>query len=650
MAGRANASAVELGPLTAAETDDLLRGLAGGAELPPEVRTRIADACEGNPLFVEETLRMLLETGAVQATGGHWTIAGDLGATAIPPTVNALLAARLDRLPAAERAVIERASVVGRSFWRDAVCELTPPAERDAVAGHLAALGTKQLIRPSAEEPGEDAFEFAHILVRDASYRSLPKAVRADMHERLAGWIEERTLRRPAEYQEIVGYHLELAHRSLLELAPAGARAAGLARRAAAALAATGRRAFARADMPAAVNLLGRAADLLGEDDAGRLELLPELAFALMETGDLDGLRRVTAELARDAATAGNRRLQAHAVVLDLTCRLLTSPEGWAAAAHREATAAVSVLSAAGDDEGLMRACSLLGMLHIMESRFGDAEAAWRNAADHARRAGMRRDELEALAWLPMTVWAGPTSAEPGVRRCLELRERAHGDKKATAAALFSQAVFEAGLGRDDESRRLLAWARALLEEVALPVWIAGPLAQFAGWAELLMGDPAAAERHLRDGCATLQEIGEVSWLASVLGLLAEALVVQGRDEEAEELTRLGEASGSDDDVYAHVLCRSVRAKALARRGRHDDAIALAADAVRLGTPTDFLHLRWQALMAQAEVLRAAGRDREAAGALSAARALAEAKGNLVGVQLAQRAAAGAAAGPPAPA
>jgi class 3 adenylate cyclase len=637
MTAKENASVLGLQPLSGPETDALIRGLVGGTQLPPDACARIAAVAEGNPLFVEETIRMLVDHGLLRSQDGRWSVTGDLSSITIPPTIHALLTARLDRLEPEQRAVIERGSAVGRSFWWGAVSELSPPEVRPRVAACLQSLVRKELIEPDRSEIGqEDAFRFTHILVRDAAYHAIPKGVRASMHELLADWIDLKTRDLAAEYDEIVGYHLEQAHRYLIELGPPTEQTEALASRAATPLAVAGQRAFARGDMPAAVNLLTRAASLLPAHDARRLELLPEVAFALMETADFDRLLGVTQEMEEAATETGDAGLRAHASVIALWIRLFTDPEGWAGEAEREARRAISSFSELGDERGLCGAWSLLGLVHGMYARFGLAEEAWSRAAEHAHRAGSRRDALECLSWVPLMVASGPTPADRGIRRCREILDQAQGDKKVMSSALFSQAGFEAGLGRIDEARDLLARARALLEEVALPVWRAGPLAQEAGWIELLGGDPAAAEDELRRGYETLSAIGEVSWLSTVAGILAEAIYAQGRYEEAKRFTRISEQAAAADDVYSHVLWRSVRAKVLAREGETAAALRLARAAAALAETTDFLHLRWHEMMSRAETFRLAGRRADADAAAHAAVRVAEEKGNLVGARLAR--------------
>ena len=633
MTGKANASLVTLRSLPPEHMDALIRNLVGGAELPNDARARIAEAAEGNPLFVEETLRMLVDDGLLRPSVGAWAIDGDLNTTlTIPPTINALLTARLDRLDKQERGVIERASVIGRVFWWGAVAELSPAPERPTVGNHLQSLSRKELIRPDQSDlADEDAFRFTHILIRDAAYAAIPKGVRAGLHERFATWLQSKQRERSGEYDEIVGYHLEQAYRALVDLGPATPHVEALGHRAAAMLAGAGRRAFGRGDMSAAAALLTRAAALTPGTDPARLELLPDLGHALLETGDLARARSVIAGARASASASEDRRLQAHVLILDQWVRVYTDPEGWAEPAERAARRAMALFEEHGDQRGLAKAWSLLGLVHLFTCAFGAAEEAWERAAAHAEAAGDERERLEALAWVPLVVWGGRRPAAEAIERCMDVFRRARGDRKALSTALFSAANLEGMRGNFDEARRLIADARSMLQEVALTVWLAGPLAEMSGLIELWARDPAAAERELAWGVRTLQAIGDLAWLPTVAGLLAEALHVQGRDAEAEAALRLGEESAGSEDAYSQGLLRIVRAKVLAAAGRNDEAVRLARAAVAAVEPTDFPFVKSFVLTGLADVLRRAGADAEADDVAAIAAQLADDKGFVVG-------------------
>ena len=631
---RTNSSIITLQPLPESDTGELIRNLLDGGELADDVAGRIRRLSEGNPLFVEETLRMLVDDGMLTRRGDRWVASGDLSALSIPPTIHALLTARLDRLLENERLVIERAAVVGRTFWWGAVCSLASETPVSRVSADLQSLIRKELIRAHETDlRGEDAFRFAHILLRDAAYSGIPKSARADLHERFADWMEARDV--SGSYGEVLGHHLEQAHRLRSELGPADLRAQELAGRAAAALRAAGGKAFALGDMPAAASLLTRAVSLTS-DDRARLELLPDLALALIETGDFGGFQDVMTETGTLARAAGDARMEAHATVLELWARLFTVPEGWAEEARREGDRAVAAFQELGDHRGLSRAQSLLGLVYALKCQFAAAEDAMQRALDHAAEAGDEREAMAALSWIPLMAWAGPKPVEECIRRCEQVRDAAVDDRKGASTARFMQGLLEAMRGRFDDARRLIADAAAALEEVALPVWTAGPLPQMSAWAELLAGDPVAAERTLRRGVEVLARLGEASWLSTTAAILAEAVYAQGRWDEVDELTRLAEEHGSTEDAYSQSLLRSVRAKAFARMGRSDEAVALGGEAVAMVRTTDFLFLHAQVLLDHAEVLRLAGRPDEAGDVLADALAVSERKGFVVAAERAR--------------
>ena len=229
----------------------------------------------------------------------------DGSAAELPPTIQALLAARLDRLLPLERAVLERAAVVGKEFWPGAVAELSTEEERSEIGSVLLTLVRKELVRPEPSQfPGEDGFRFRHALIRDAAYGAIPKRVRADLHENFVGWLE-----RHGGEEELVGYHLEQAALYRAEL---GERNDALAARAGELLGAAGTRAAARGDARAALTLLRRALALLPPQHGSRVELLRELSTALWLDGDADAAELALSESIERRAGHGQH---AHRVV-----------------------------------------------------------------------------------------------------------------------------------------------------------------------------------------------------------------------------------------------------------------------------------------------------------------------------------------------
>jgi predicted ATPase len=280
----------------------LVDNLLGRADIPQVARDRILEAAEGNPLFVEEMLAMLIDDGLLRLEDGAWQAVEDLADVTVPPTIHLLLAARLDRLDAEERGVIERGAVEGKVFHSGAVATLSPQTVRPHVRSRLLALARKELIRPDrAEFAGEDAFRFRHLLTRDAAYQAMPKEQRADLHERFAGWLAEAARERMAEYEEILAYHLEQAFRYRAELSAVDERGRELARRAAEHLYSSAIRADERGDVTAARSLLDRVVELA--DDQLRARSLLLLSELTPEMGEYP-LANETAARAVEAATA----------------------------------------------------------------------------------------------------------------------------------------------------------------------------------------------------------------------------------------------------------------------------------------------------------------------------------------------------------
>ena len=243
------------------------------------MRTRVVEAAQGNPLFVEQLLSMLIDEGLIHFEDGCWRAVGDVDRVSVPPTIQALLAARLDYLEPEERAVIEPAAVIGHLFVRDAVEYLAAEDVQPAVGAQLHALTDKQFVQEDrSRPPEEEAYRFHHILIRDTTYEGILKRARATLHERFVDWADGVNREGAVEYEEILGYHLEQAHRYLSELGPLDEHGRAIGADASRRLASAGHRAFARGDVPAAANLLRpcrRAA--ARRPIPTRLELLPEL-------------------------------------------------------------------------------------------------------------------------------------------------------------------------------------------------------------------------------------------------------------------------------------------------------------------------------------------------------------------------------------
>jgi class 3 adenylate cyclase/tetratricopeptide (TPR) repeat protein len=644
--GCLNASTMLLEPLAPEESATLLAHLAGGADLPGDATDRITRTAEGNPLFLEELLANLIEEGRLRRDDGRW-VADDLAAASTPPTIQALLAARLDRLAGEERALLDRASVMGQAFERAALLALTPEPARAAADTHLLALVRKELLRP-AQAPlgGHDGFEFRHQLVRDAAYDSLPKQTRAELHERYAGWLAQADAAGGVEVGVLVGWHLERAYRLLAELGPVdahGRRVAAAADR----LAAAGHGATGRGDLEAAANLLERAIALLPPADRTRLRLLTDLGEVLVLNVETERAQRVLDEVMAAAERTGDQGLAAHATLGKLELRL-DSPDRGPDRYRADTQQVLSLLERLGDDQGQARAWRLLGLDSYLRCQIGRAEEEFQRAVAHARAAGDARIEAGNLYALVQAAFWGPTPAAEGIRRCQEIRGHAEGSYRVEMSALHTLAGLHAMAGEFDLARQLGDAASQIAGKLG-PGRFAALCSQFLGQVELLAGDPEAAARRLRWGAGILERMGERGLRSELTANLARTLAAQGLDDEALEQASLSGELAVRDDLYAQVERRGPMAVVLARRGRLEEAERLATEAVDLSADSDMLAMQAGALLDLAEVLRLAGRDGEAAPLARRALALAERKGHVVAAARARALTTARPAGPVAP-
>ena len=623
--GKLNATTALLEPLSEDECGRLIANLVGRTGLAEEVETRIAETAEGNPLFVEEMLLMLIDDGRLARENGRWAATGDVAAVRVPPTIQALLAARLDRLNENERAVIERAAVVGKVFYEAAVLDLVPEASRPAVAESLGTLARKQLIRPDRPSLGGRTFGFRHLLIRDAAYESIPKEVRAQLHDHFGRWLEHAAGNRVIEYEEVVGYHLEQAYRYRAELGTVDEPTRAGARDAAERLGSAGRRAFGRSDAHAGVNLISRAVALLPADDPLRVDLVPNVR-AVQGFNDLAWADRVLTEAIEAAATTGDRHLAASALVQRGFLRLSTESAVTSGELIEVAERAIVVFDELGDEVGLSRAWRLVGQAHYLGRCLALSVEALEPAFEHALSAGDRFEQQEALEWLVIALVLGPIPAAEAVRRCERLLGQTGRQPLLEAEVIGGLAALAAMLGRFEDADELSRHGKETMLNAGMSIWAVPYLLSFV---RTLQGDPAGAERELRPGYETLKRSGETSHFSSHAHELSRAVYDQARYEEAEQLAGESEESARPNDVHSQILWRSSRAKVLARRGELDEAERLAREAVEFAAGSDFHPAHADALMDLAHVLELHGEPELAARSVEQAIGFYELKGNV---------------------
>jgi class 3 adenylate cyclase len=606
----AEADVVRLEPLTESQAQTLIGRLAGPL-VDEETRRRVVALAEGNPLFVEQLLAYLDEAGAKALES-------------VPPSVEALLASRLDRLEPDERGLLERAAVAGREFTRGAVLHLSPPDELAGADGRLIALTRRGLIEPvRARKVAADGFRFRHVLIRDVAYAGITKDARGDLHERFAAWLEQRE----EGAEEIVGYHFEQAHRYRAELRHADATLPNLALRAGEHLGAAGVRAWKRADNPAAVNLLGRATSLLPQG-ALRSECLCELAGALRNSGLIVEAESALRQ-ALDESAGRDRRLEFRARIELAQVNLLADSSGQAGTLLDLAASAIPVFEELGDDRALGR--TWLRVAYVRGGLLGDnkarAEAAER-ALLHYRRAGW--SPAACFGELGTAFYYGPTPVPQAALRCEELLKDAVTDLASEANLLVFLGGLEAMRGRFDVARELVAKARTTFEEIGSTASVANFCGAVGGAIEMANEDYARAEAVLRESCMSLEETHELSLLATRAAELAEALHALGRLDEAAQWLLVSERHTSVDDIEAQSARLAVEADVKAAAGAPADAEAIAEEAVRIARTTDMLNRQGATLLVLARVLRLQGRFEDALPLVEQSARVFDRKGNVV--------------------
>jgi class 3 adenylate cyclase/tetratricopeptide (TPR) repeat protein len=599
-------SSLSLAPL---DPDDARRLLGGGEDVREDEATAILRAAEGNPLFVEQLLAMRADEGWARER--------------IPVTIQSLLAARLDRLSRGERALIERAAVIGREFPAAAVTDLLSPAEQSSAAEHLGALTTRGLIGPAESTlAGENQLGFRHILIRDVAYHSTAKALRADLHERFASWLE----RSVDGYGEFVGYHLEQAVRHRIELGDTGDPLPALADRAGHHLYAVGANALARGDASAGAQFLRRSQEMFVRSGHPHPDVLVDLGTALADRGDYDEAQQVLQSALASSRAAGDEALAARASIELSFLTTFVDPEGSVEQIQKAAEVAIPLFERVGDEAGLARALGNLAHVHWTRCSFAEMEAVLERALWHADRAGATRERLQIINDLACATVLGPRAVADGIARCTAMLEETRDHLKVSAYAETMLAVLEAMDGRFDAARERWQSCRSRLTELGHDTLLS-LLSVYAAWIELLAGTPANAEPELREAYRRLEELGEQGHLATLAAFLGRVLWAQGRNEEALSRLEFSGRAAASDDVVSQVLWRGTLARVLARGADPSRADELSLSAVASASQTDFLMLHADALSDRADVLAVLERPDESARAAALAAELYARKG-----------------------
>ena len=618
--GRAGSTNLWIEGLSREETAELLGNLLGRADLEADAEDTILEAAEGHPLFLEELLCMLIDEGMLRWVAGRWLATEALPEAPLPLTVQALLGARLDRLSPAERRLLEQGAVIGRDFAEDDLRAFEPLGhETDRI---LDSLVRKELIFPEelSRERGRE-FRFRHMMIRDAVYRATTKEVRSDDHEAFGRHLAGRSPDRLAEVDEIVGYHLEMAHRYRVDLGILDERTAALGEEAAGRLTSAGVRAFGRQDMSAAASLLRRALSLMGADSPGWARLSWQLGIALHEIGEFAAAERVfdegmgAAERSGDEANLWRLRVERASLLLWSAPESHDTHEG-----ETLADTAVTVFERLGDSSGVARALRLKG--DALSSRGLEAEAA--EVYSRSRELALGTEEEVEGSHTGFAFLHSPLPAD----RCIERIEAALASgRRPNPDALAGLGFALAMTGRREEAGSRFQEALSKAEEIGA-WWSIVSIRMYWGAALLMMEQAAAAEEHLRAVVDSLREMGERGMRSTAAALLAEALYRLGRYDESMQATLESEETTAADDLASQMAWRGVRAKLLAQRGDLSGALLLAEEAVAFADKTDLVNMSAETHLDCAVVLRLAGDEVGAEVQADIADALFGSKGN----------------------
>jgi class 3 adenylate cyclase/tetratricopeptide (TPR) repeat protein len=647
--GKPNSLSLLLSPLSEREGESLVIHLLGG-KVDLAAQAHITEWAQGFPLIVEELVANLRDEGRLRPAGGRWVLRlqepdedGErLVGTweiarppSVPTSIQALLLARLERLDARGRALVERASVVGEQFHAGDVEALSSDDVADVAEG-LHELVRLDLIRPDHSPaavplpPGSgDGYRFRHIMIRTVAYERMPDDRRAKLHEGYAGWLEKQTGDRRSQFDEMIGFHLYEAFRYAYNLGPAKADTHELARRAGERYAAAGQRAAIRGDIPLTLAWLGRAARLMPDGHPDRLRALPPLAEALQASGELTKAMKVYEEIAKVASAAGDDGLAMHATLGLLHVTAFHDLERFLNEGRHQIELIIPVFERLGDRLGLAKAWHLLAYRDWARGRSTLARSASEKAREFVRAASDAHWEATIVGLQCLILYWGPTPLEEVARHNHEALALARGNGLGSleAATLMILGRVAAMRGSFDEARQLVRSANAITVGLGELLTQATDCISQAV-VEILAGELGAAEATLRNGYKALERMGGTGPRANVASLLARVLVLQQRNEEAEEMARICEQLAAVHQLDAQIKLRAVHAIVLARRGELEQAERLAREAVDLADQTDQLDSRAEAHVDLAEVLRHGGRQGEAARELERAIWLYKEKGN----------------------
>ena len=577
MAGRKNAASLDLAPLRPADTTKLVSALLEVDAVSGEVRNAIVDRAEGNPLYVEEFLRMLIDEGALQRRGERWTGDAPQAELRLPPSLHGIIAARIDRLPSGTKTALQEAAVIGRVFWTDALSGISVKPDLSAEINEAA---SRELIEPVDERGmrGGSGFKFKHVLIRDVAYAGTHKAARLDAHDRLTAWMLDAAGDRAAEFTEVIAHHAEQAATLAHELDDP--RALQFALRAIVRLRAAIEAARARWDRVSVLALCDRALALARHVGQQDLEIAEIRAIASLTRFALDEDADSAAEL-QEAL----RSLRAFAPGALLVRAL-------AEVSYRELSSGDVQRGTDLSDE-MLAAARATGLPAVI----GDALTESRNAAwavsddvEEVRRL------TEAAAYVREHALRLP-HVNPFEKLSRYAAERGHFDEalalRAEADAILRLRPWLDGVDPASAGARSTAfwsgdWERALADSTdgmrysralgSRPL-IANSFSRL-GEAHYALGDAGESERCFREALTLLEAMANLSYIPEARWRHARALLTLDRTDEARTQAERAYAEALPEDRHAKGASAGQLALVREAEGKTEEAEGLFREAL----------------------------------------------------------------------
>jgi len=581
--GKRNYSAIYLEPLTRKETEAMVEDLLS-TRLPDELTQVVVDRSDGNPLFVEEIIRMFVDRGVIRAEAARWDVVRPVEQVEVPRSIQALIAARLDSLPSEEKAIVQDAAVVGRAFWLGAVQRLSGRSQREAQEA-LNRLRLKGLVvtREPPTFSGELEFAFRHALIRDVAYESLPKSLRADRHVEVAGWAEEQAGERREEIAELLATHYLQALRFLDELGEINDRRDNVERKGFRWAKAAADRALRLWQQREAVRWFRTALELAGRIGLPKQEQASLWEWYARAGEEAEPYQEVAQALEHALALfdeVGNER-DASRVQARLAWVAFLS--GREEEVLPRAERAIARLEALGESRDLAIALHVRGWYMFRRVRYDEAERDLRRAIEMADRVGdqvTRGHAMVSLAFVFQQTGRGKECIAL-FEDALELARRAGDLSLLLRAQLHICGALEEILG---EYRRAEALVREGLE-LARRTGNVGNI----GWMEVMLSDQLfemgkleESERAARNGLEASRAVGEPLVVGYALERIALIHALRGQLEEAEQsLEELRPIVQENPEPWIQGWPPLVAGLVAQGRGREEEAARILAEGAR---------------------------------------------------------------------